>query len=71
MMSDEKRPTYELVSGPRGKAIRCLLCLHLSYNPHDIEHRYCGRCRTFHDIDAQKKEIAESIRGHLERKKGK
>lgn len=25
----------------------CPRCLAQSYNPHDIEHRYCGRCHMF------------------------
>jgi hypothetical protein len=29
----------------------CPRCGARSYNPHDIEFRYCGRCRAFIDID--------------------
>jgi hypothetical protein len=29
------------------KIFCCPRCLAESYNPHDIEHRYCGRCHMF------------------------
>jgi protein-arginine kinase activator protein McsA len=31
------------------KAITCKRCKLTSYNPHDVEHRFCGHCHTFHD----------------------
>lgn len=44
-------PTYEVVKAHAGApvAIRCLLCGLSSQNPHDVDHRYCGRCHVFHD----------------------
>jgi len=30
-------------------SITCLFCGFTSYNPHDIEERYCGRCHRFHE----------------------
>ena len=30
-----------------GKAIMCLRCGMVSYNPHDVEQRYCGACHLF------------------------
>ena len=38
--------TYEI--GIERTAIRCLLCGHVSHNPHDIENLYCGYCHRFH-----------------------
>ncbi len=37
-------------------AIKCLICGFVSYNPNDIEHRYCGNCHFFHLQDSQYKE---------------
>lgn len=31
-----------------GHAIQCLRCLRISYNRHDVQHRYCGYCHCFH-----------------------
>lgn len=28
--------------------ICCLICGKKSFNPHDIENRYCGHCHIFH-----------------------
>jgi hypothetical protein len=36
-------PHVELVS------ITCPVCGRVSYNPGDVEHRYCGNCHQFHD----------------------
>lgn len=30
-------------------SITCLVCGTTSYNPHDVEHKYCARCATFHE----------------------
>ncbi len=47
-MSDRK--TYELLQGLGAPfAIRCKICDMMSYNLGDIEKRYCGNCRVFHD----------------------
>jgi hypothetical protein len=32
-----------------GASIQCLLCGSISHNPSDVRHRYCDRCRVFHD----------------------
>ena len=29
--------------------LHCLLCGKKTYNRNDIDHRYCGRCKRFHD----------------------
>lgn len=31
------------------KYIRCHTCGRTSFNPGDIENRYCGHCHVFHD----------------------
>jgi hypothetical protein len=33
---------------PAQPSITCPRCGSVSYNPGDIEHRYCGRCHQFH-----------------------
>lgn len=43
-------PTYELLDG--GRAIRCLICDLTSHNPNDVEQRYCGHCKLFHEDSA-------------------
>ncbi len=41
--------TYEILQfDGRGDAIKCLICGMVSYNPNDVEHRYCGNCHRFH-----------------------
>ena len=30
-------------------SITCLVCGATSYNPHDVEHHYCGNCHCFLD----------------------
>lgn len=32
-----------------GKSITCLRCKRTSFNPNDVEQRYCGFCHVFHD----------------------
>lgn len=31
------------------EGFKCLNCGRVSYNPHDVEQRYCGACHVFHD----------------------
>ncbi len=33
-----------------GKSIKCLICGLTSYNPNDVENRYCANCNVFHDL---------------------
>lgn len=40
---------YEIINN--GEAIRCLSCGLTSYNHGDIQMKYCGNCRRFHDDD--------------------
>lgn len=48
--------TYELIEDGRGQstgecdAIKCLVCGMVSYNPHDVEQKYCGSCHQFHEF---------------------
>ena len=37
-----------------GAAILCLHCGHTSYDPRDVEHKYCGFCKKFHDFEEKK-----------------
>ena len=44
--------TYTIVAFPQGMAICCLSCLAqgknaISFNPNDVEERYCGACHRF------------------------
>lgn len=38
--------TCEIVEN--GQAIKCLRCGRTSWNPNDVQHRYCGGCQAFH-----------------------
>ena len=47
---NERGETYVILGG---RAILCLVCRQMSYNPNDIEHKYCGFCHQFHsDLEA-------------------
>ena len=35
--------------GPISGSITCLSCYRTSYLPGDVENRYCGYCKTFHE----------------------
>jgi hypothetical protein len=55
-MSPSQAKTYEIVRPEDGApSIRCLLCQRVSYNPNDVEQRYCNYCNycnychIFHD----------------------
>lgn len=47
-MDEEVIQTYEL-SLDETSWIKCLRCGLTSYNANDIHHRFCGRCKHFHD----------------------
>jgi len=49
-MTDAAAPTFAIESCAGVRAIRCLLCNRVSELRSDVEHRYCSRCRLFHDI---------------------
>jgi hypothetical protein len=43
-------PSYKIANeGSAYTSITCLLCNRLSYNPNDVEKKYCGNCHIFHD----------------------
>lgn len=44
------KPTYVIVET---RAIQCLVCGRVSYNPNDIRDKYCGFCHRFHEDPAQ------------------
>jgi ribosomal protein L37E len=46
MAENDLQVTFKIEQG--GKAITCLRCGKTSYNPHDVENRYCGNCHIFH-----------------------
>lgn len=48
---DERIRRSEL---PEPPSITCPVCSVRSYNPGDIEHRYCVRCNVFHDDQARR-----------------
>lgn len=35
--------------GKGQQGIKCLTCGLISYNPNDIQFKYCGKCHVFHD----------------------
>jgi hypothetical protein len=39
--------TYEVVE--KGRAIKCLWCEKISHNLMDIQERYCGNCKRYHE----------------------
>jgi hypothetical protein len=41
--------TYRL--GTAVRSITCLRCQHTSFNPEDVEQRYCGHCHIFMDAE--------------------
>lgn len=41
------RRTYTIAPG--GQSITCHVCKRTSYSLGDVEHRYCGHCKMFHD----------------------
>lgn len=50
----EGRPGYVIffttgATGIPAKGIRCWRCGLTSYNQNDVEHRFCPRCRVFHE----------------------
>lgn len=41
------RELFTLVERDGAIGIRCGMCTFVSFNPNDIEQKYCGRCHTF------------------------
>jgi len=42
-------PTFDILRDGEGHiAIQCRVCLRISYNPNDLEQKYCGSCHRFH-----------------------
>jgi hypothetical protein len=39
----------ELMTNPDAPSIKCPRCGAVSYNPNDVEYRYCGWCHRFLD----------------------
>lgn len=64
--------TYRLGSKDGQSYIECLTCRMRSFNPNDIQHKYCGRCHKFHDEPQEEGHTlaAEIIRRDIERFKG-
>lgn len=40
---------YQIVRGQWTAALKCPQCGAVSFNPHDLTNRYCGRCHVFLD----------------------
>jgi ribosomal protein L37E len=51
-----KDVTFLLVTIDRHPGIHCLVCGRVSFNRSDIEQRYCGYCKRFHEEPQPKKE---------------
>jgi uncharacterized protein YjbJ (UPF0337 family) len=50
MRETDRVITYAIETDAFGNRwIKCLICGLGSYNPHDVEQRYCGACHAFHD----------------------
>jgi len=41
--------TYKIKRRGDHVSIECLRCGCVSYNPNDVNNRYCGKCHVFHD----------------------
>jgi hypothetical protein len=51
MENKDPKPTFTIVNNSYGqKGIKCLLCNRTSWNPNDVENKYCGNCHLFHDF---------------------
>lgn len=46
-IKDQPHETCRLTHS--GTAIECLMCGETSFNHGDVLHRYCGKCKRFHD----------------------
>ena len=46
---DPKGPRYTIVDRPNGTAITCHRCGLTSFSAKDVQERFCGHCRVFHD----------------------
>jgi ribosomal protein S27AE len=38
-------------------SVTCPFCMAQSFNPHDVEHRYCGRCHVFIDDELARRKL--------------
>lgn len=50
LLWDRTMKISEIINEPRaigGKVIKCLKCRLTSYNPNDVEYRYCGYCHCY------------------------
>lgn len=47
---DEWYDAHFVTFETRERSIVCLLCGAESFNRHDVEQRYCGACKLFHDF---------------------
>jgi len=49
--------TYRLVRHMGSRCLLCLRCNRISFNPNDVQQRYCGHCHVFledgYDHDTQ------------------
>jgi ribosomal protein L37E len=45
------KDNYIIGTDENGEYIECLKCGMKSYNPNDIENKYCGNCHEFLGID--------------------
>lgn len=52
-MNNNMQATYQFIDTPQGIAIKCLDCLHTSYNTEDVVNLYCGKCNKFHDFNRE------------------
>lgn len=44
-----REPMDTFTISPDGKSITCKRCKMTSYNLNDVEQRYCGHCKVYHD----------------------
>lgn len=56
-------PSFELVNNDTETGIKCLYCGLTSYNPTDIEQRFCANCKVWHN-DPDEVKLAQVARAH-------
>lgn len=47
-MQEKQTPTYSIEGPPGEKFILCHICKSASWNPNDIEDKYCAKCKMRH-----------------------
>jgi hypothetical protein len=60
---DAGESTYEVGTGRQGRSILCRLCDKRSFNQNDINHKFCGHCKVFHEDIRVAYELLKHVKG--------